>query len=126
MNEIFIIGKKFFFDVCLEDWVEGMDYCVLCVLFEIMEVFGMKGLVFVMVCVNEFEFFQVSFFLVGGGQYYICIKVKVWWEIYIKMGDCVWICIIVFDCFDVVVFEDLLSVFCVEGVEVVFKLLLLG
>lgn len=106
--------------------MDDMDYFVLFVLEKIMCVLGMMVVVLVLVRVNSLMLFLVSFYLVGGGWYYIWIKVKVWKEVKIMEGDWVKVEIMVIDCDKVVILKDLVIVLCVVDVEVVFKVILLG
>lgn len=116
-------GQQLSFQVVLENWAEGMDYCAVPVPAEITKTLGTKGPVLVMARVNDSAPFQVSLFPVGGGQHYIRIKAKVRQETKTKTGDRVRVRITVLDRADVAIPEDLMNALRAEGATQAFKLL---
>jgi len=114
-------GQELSFQVKLENWAEGMDYCAVPVPAKITQTLGTTGPVLVMAQVNDSEPFKVSLFPIGGGQHYIRIKAKVRKETETKVGDRVRVRITVLDRADVTIPEDLSRALRAEGVMEDFK-----
>lgn len=114
-------GMQLTFDVVLESWAEGMDYCAVPVPAEITRALGTTGPVLVVAQVNDSEPFQVSLFPIGGGQHYIRIKAKVRQETKTKTGDRIRVQITVLDRSAVTIPDDLMSALRAEGVTEDFQ-----
>jgi hypothetical protein len=115
MKRSAVPGRQLSFQVNLENWAEGMDYCAVPVPAEITEALGTKGPVLVMARVNDSDPFQVSLFPVGGGKHYIRIKARVRQETNTKTGDCVRLRITVLDRAEVTIPDDLMSALRADG-----------
>jgi hypothetical protein len=118
-----IAGRQLSFEVTLEDWAEGMDYCAVPVPAKITEALGTHAAVLVMARLNDSAPFKVSLFPVGGGRHYIRIKAKVRKETRTKTGDTVHMQITVLDRAAVTYPADLLSALRAEGATRDFKAL---
>ena len=114
-------GQELSFQVKLENWAEGMDYCAVPVPAKITQTLGTTGPVLVMAQVNDSEPFKVSLFPIGGGQHYIRIKAKVRKETKTKTGDPVRVHITVLDRADVTFPKDLIAALQAEKATKDFK-----
>lgn len=126
MKKEMVVGRELAFEVALENWAEGMDYCAVAVPERITEELGTRAAVLVMARVNDSAPFKVSLFPVGGGRHYIRIKAKVRKETRTKAGDVVQVRITPLDRADIAYPDDFLAALKAAGATGAFEALTPG